>query len=49
MVAEQNEKYFRDIYDHLIQVVDLIETYRDLTSGSRDIYLNAVSQSTNDG
>ncbi|WP_232833868.1 magnesium/cobalt transporter CorA [Saliphagus sp. LR7] len=47
-VAEQNEKYFRDVYDHLAQVVDLIETYRDLTGGSRDIYLNAVSQSTNE-
>ena len=47
-VADHNEKYFRDVYDHLVQVVDLIETYRDLTGGSRDIYLNAVSQSTND-
>ncbi|MFW5948751.1 MAG: magnesium/cobalt transporter CorA, partial [Halolamina sp.] len=47
-VDERNEKYFRDVYDHLVQVVDLIETYRDLTGGSRDIYLNAVSQSTND-
>jgi|AntRauTorcE11898_2_1112593.scaffolds.fasta_scaffold05705_2 magnesium transporter len=47
-IAEQNEKYFRDVYDHLVQAVDLIETYRDLTGGSRDIYLNAVSQSTND-
>ncbi|WP_224449730.1 magnesium/cobalt transporter CorA [Haloprofundus salilacus] len=47
-VAEQNEKYFRDVYDHLVQVVDLIETYRDLTGGSRDIYLNAVTRSTNE-
>jgi magnesium transporter len=47
-VADENEKYFRDVYNHLVQVVDLIETYRDLTGGSRDIYLNAVSQSTND-
>ncbi|WP_198665758.1 magnesium/cobalt transporter CorA [Haloprofundus halophilus] len=47
-VAERNEKYFRDVHDHLVQVVDLTETYRDLTSGSRDIYLNAVSQSTNE-
>lgn len=46
-VTDQNEKYFRDVYDHLVQVVDLIETYRDLTGGSRDIYLNSVSQSTN--
>ena len=47
-VDDQNEKYFRDVYDHLVQVVDLIETYRDLTGGSRDIYLNSVSQSTNE-
>ncbi len=47
-VADRNEKYFRDVYDHLVQVVDLIETYRDLTGGSRDIYLNSVSQSTNE-
>ena len=47
-VADRNEKYFRDVYDHLVQVVDLIETYRDLSGGSRDIYLNAVSQSTNE-
>lgn len=47
-VDDSNEKYFRDVYDHLVQVVDLIETYRDLTGGSRDIYLNTVSQSTND-
>lgn len=47
-IASPNEKYFRDVYDQLMQIVDLIETYRDLTSGSRDIYLNAVSQSTNE-
>jgi magnesium transporter len=47
-VADSNEKYFRDTYDHLVQVVDLIETYRDLTTGSRDIYLNTVSMSTNE-
>lgn len=47
-VQEATEKYYRDVYDHLIQVVDLIETYRDLASGARDIYLNTVSQSTNE-
>ncbi|MFB6131383.1 MAG: magnesium/cobalt transporter CorA [Salinigranum sp.] len=47
-VSERNEKYFRDVYDHLVQTVDLVETYRDLTTGSRDIYLNTVSQSTNE-
>lgn len=47
-VQEPTEKYFRDVYDHLVQVVDLVETYRDLTTGARDIYLNTLSQSTNE-
>ncbi len=47
-IQERTEKYYRDVYDHLVQVVDLIETYRDLVSGARDIYLNALSQSTNE-
>jgi len=47
-VQPSSEKYYRDVYDHLVQLVDLTETYRDLTSGARDIYLNALSTSTND-
>jgi magnesium transporter len=47
-VSQGTEKYYRDVYDHLVHVVDLLETYRDLTTGARDIYLNTVSQSTNE-
>ncbi len=47
-VQPETEKYFRDVYDHLVQVVDLTETYRDLARGARDIYLNTLSQSTNE-
>jgi magnesium transporter len=47
-VRETTEKYFRDVYDHLVHVVDLVETYRDLVSGARDIYLNTLSQSSNE-
>ncbi|WP_226023390.1 magnesium/cobalt transporter CorA [Halomicrobium salinisoli] len=47
-VHEETEKYYRDVYDHLVQLADLTETYRDLVAGSRDIYLNALSQSTNE-
>ncbi len=47
-VRRETEKYYRDVYDHLVQVVDLTETYRDLVRGARDIYLNTVSQSTNE-
>jgi len=47
-VAASTEKYYRDVYDHLVQHVELVETYRDLASGARDIYLNTLSQSTNE-
>jgi len=47
-VRAATEKYYRDVYDHCVQLVDLVETYRDLASGARDIYLNALSQSTNE-
>jgi magnesium transporter len=47
-IRRENEKYYRDVYDHVVQVVDLIETYRDLAQGARDIYLNTLSQSTNE-
>ena len=47
-IREATEKYYRDVYDHLIQQVDLVETYRELASGARDIYLNSLSMSTNE-
>lgn len=47
-VSDETEKYYRDVYDHAVQLVDLTETYRDLASGARDVYLNALSVSTND-
>ncbi|WP_254271678.1 magnesium/cobalt transporter CorA [Haloarcula marina] len=47
-IQAETEKYFRDVYDHLVQIADLTETYRDLMSGARDIYLNTLSQSTNE-
>ncbi|MFC6874451.1 magnesium/cobalt transporter CorA [Halobellus marinus] len=47
-VEPVTEKYYRDVYDHLVEIVDLTETYRELTRGTRDIYLNVVSQSTNE-
>ncbi|UWG46875.1 Mg2+ and Co2+ transporter [Halanaeroarchaeum sp. HSR-CO] len=47
-VQAETEKYFRDVADHLIQLVELVETYRDLVTGTRDIYLNSLSTSTNE-
>lgn len=40
--------YFRDVYDHTIQVIDNIETFRDMVSGMLDIYLSSVSNRMNE-
>jgi magnesium transporter len=48
LLGDDLDAYFRDIYDHIIRTVDLIETYRDLLSGSLDIYLSAVANRTNE-
>ena len=40
--------FLRDVYDHTIQVVDTIETFRDMISGMLDIYLSSVSNRMNE-
>jgi len=40
--------YLRDVYDHTIQVIDTIETFRDMVSGMLDIYLSSVSNHMNE-
>ena len=48
VIGDDLDEYLRDIYDHLIRTVELIESYRDLLSGSLDIYLSAVANRTNE-
>ena len=40
--------YLRDLYDHTIQVVDTIETFRDMISGILDLYLSNIGHKTNE-
>jgi magnesium transporter len=40
--------YFRDVYDHLIRISDLIDSYRDLLSGATDLYLSTISNRQNE-
>ena len=40
--------YLRDLYDHTIQVIDTVETFRDMISGMLDIYLSSVSNRMNE-
>jgi magnesium transporter len=43
VIASEHIVYFRDVYDHLIRVTDELDNYRDLISGTLDIYLSTVN------
>ena len=44
---DEDERYFRDVYDPLIRISDLIDSYRDLLTGAMDVYLSTVSNRLN--
>jgi magnesium transporter len=46
-LGDEDERYFRDVYDHLIRISDLIDSYRDLLTGAMDVYLSTVSNRLN--
>jgi magnesium transporter len=41
--SDETTRYFRDVYDHLIRLSDMIDSYRDLLSGVIDVYLSTVA------
>ena len=48
LIQEQMHIYFRDVYDHTIQIIDTIESYRDILAGMLDIYLSTLSNKMNE-
>ncbi len=48
LLSDTARVYFRDIYDHSIQVLDGVETFRDLLSGMLDLYLSSIGNRTNE-
>ena len=46
-MTREIERYYRDLYDHLIRISDLVDSYRDLLTGSMDAYLSTVSNRLN--
>lgn len=48
MISDATRVYLRDCYDHVIQIVDLMETYRELSADLRDLYLSAVNNRINE-
>ena len=47
LVRESTKIYLRDIYDHTVQIIDTVETFRDMVSGMLDIYLSSLSNRMN--
>jgi len=47
-ISSETRIYLRDCYDHVTQIIDLVETYRELGADLTDIYLSSVSNRTNE-
>jgi magnesium transporter len=48
LIGETTRVFLRDVYDHSIQVIDTIESFRDVLSGLSDLYLSTVSNRMNE-
>jgi magnesium transporter len=48
LIKAETSAYFRDVYDRIFEVMDLIETTREMVSGLLDIYLSSMSNRTNE-
>ena len=48
LVEERTEKYFKDVYDHIVQANDLAENYRDMMMNLHDLYLSNVNLKMNE-
>lgn len=47
LIQRDTANYLRDCYDHTIQIIDMIEVYRDIATGSLDVYLSSISNQMN--
>jgi len=48
LIDEEERVYLRDCYDHMVQIIDLLENYRDVASGLMEMYLSSISNRTNE-
>jgi magnesium transporter len=48
LIHDETRIYLRDCYDHTVQLIDLVETYRELGADLRDLYLSSVSNRMNE-
>lgn len=48
LIRDTTRIYLKDVYDHTIQVIDTVETFRDMLSGMLDVYLSSISNKMNE-
>lgn len=48
LLDDRNTKYFKDIYDHIVQAIDLADNYRDIMVSMQDLYINNVNLKMNE-
>jgi len=47
LIEDKTRKYFSDIYEHIVQIIETIESYREVVSGLKDLYLSSISYRMN--
>ena len=47
LLGKKTAPFLRDLYDHTIQVIDTVETFRDMLGGVQELYLSSMGQKTN--
>ena len=48
LIRKENKMFWRDLYDHTIQVIDMVETFRDILASMHDTYLSSMSNRMNE-
>ncbi len=48
LIKPETQVFLRDCYDHTVQVIDMVETYRELAASMLDVYLSSVSNRMNE-
>jgi magnesium transporter len=48
LISSETKVFLRDCYDHTVQIMDLVESYRDVASGLMEMYLSAIGMRTNE-
>jgi magnesium transporter len=48
IIEDRTNKYFKDVYDHIVQAIDLVENYRDVIVSVQDLHINNVNLRMNE-